>query len=359
MPKRTLLFTVAILVLISAVLLWFRSYSQSSGRTQPRSADAIPDHAKTSSVLPLSQDDDNAPNAYTQSSVPAESVEAATDAYIENIRRDPEYQWKRPINFFGKVVDQNDDPVEGAAVRFQWVNLQGSEGVEEADTTTDAEGRFSLRDKNGKNLGVNISKEGYHDASPYDNQLNFEYANPAERTFYEPNASNPVTFRLRKKGKSEKLITNEVKFDLPGQGAMATVDLLTGHVLPKGGQLEITVWKPTIANEQINTGKVFPYDWRVQIKINDGGLAEHTDAFPFEAPESGYLAQFDASLHPRNSASRDVTVDQQFYFYFDQPRKYGRMRFRTDGHRSRIAINYWLNPSGSRNLEYDASEEDL
>jgi len=142
---------------------------------------------------------------------------------------------------------------------------------------------------------------------------------------------------------------------LSGQGATASIDLPTGKVSPAGGQLQVTVWKPTITTEQINTGKVFPYDWRIQVKVNDGGLMEHSDIFAFEAPESGYVSEFDAKRHP-TGGNANVTIDKQFYFCFGQLRRYGRLHLRTDGDRPFVAVDYWLNPTGDRNLEFDPAK---
>ncbi len=300
----------------------------------------------------------NAPhNEYPAPSLKTQSREAAISAYIENIRRDPQYEWKIPIRFYGKVIDQYGYPVAGAFVQLQWTNLKGVEGVGTAKTTTDASGLFSLEGAKGKTLSAKITKEGYYDVSRRENQMSFEYANPAESIFYEPDISAPAIFRMQKKGIPEPLIVKHLELKLGGQGATATVDLATGGVSPSGGQLEVTVWKPTITTVQINTGKVFPYDWRIQVKVSGGGLVEHKDAFAFEAPESGYISEFNAILHATNGMSPDVTVEKQFYFCFGQPRRFGRMHLRTDGDRPRVAIDYWLNPKPeSRNLEFDPTK---
>ena len=103
-------------------------------------------------------------------------------------------------------------------------------------------------------------------------------------------------------------------------------------------------------------GKVFPYDWRIRVRVNGGGIVEHEDVFAFEAPELGYVAEYDASLHPTDGMSPDVTVNKQFFFYFSQPRQYGRLHLRADGDRPTVAVDYWLNSTpDNRNLEYDAS----
>ncbi len=349
MSKSIVIAAFTALVLIATAVLWWRS--------RPSATESSLNHVKATAT-PVPKEPQVLLDEYPQLSLRDRPRQEVIKAFNENTKRDPRYEWKIPIRFFGKVVDQDDNAVADALVHFQWVNLQGNEGVEEAEATTDQQGRFSLEGKRGKRLSVRISKKGYYDVTRDENQLDFEYANPAEHVFYEPDASNPVILRIRKKGKMEELIANEVLLDLRGQGATATVDLVTGNVSPSNGQLQVAVWKPGITAEQINTGKVFPYEWRVQLKINGGGLAEYTDVDPFEAPKSGYTSQYDALLQPTHGASADVTVDKQFYFYFGQPPKYGRFQLRTNGDRASVFIKSWLNPSGSRNLEYDAPEED-
>jgi hypothetical protein len=76
-------------------------------------------------------------------------------------KRDPKFEWKMPINFYGKVLDQANQPVHGASVRFQWTDMSAA-GTTEKFTTTDAQGMFSLTGEKGKNLGVYVSKSGYH-----------------------------------------------------------------------------------------------------------------------------------------------------------------------------------------------------
>lgn len=183
---------------------------------------------------------------YAQPSLKGKSRETAIRAYIENVRRDPQYEWKMPIRFYGKVVDEYGNRVVGASVLLQWVTLQGSEGVSAAKASTDAKGLFALENAKGKTLSVRITKQGYYDLSRRENQTSFEYANPAEKSFYEPNVNSPAIFPMRKRCNPEHLLVRRLKFDLSGQGTTATVDLQTGQVSPAGGQLQVTVWKPTI-----------------------------------------------------------------------------------------------------------------
>ena len=43
--------------------------------------------------------------------------------YVQNLMADPEYEGKQPINFYGKVIDESNQPITGATVIFVWTDL--------------------------------------------------------------------------------------------------------------------------------------------------------------------------------------------------------------------------------------------
>jgi hypothetical protein len=109
-------------------------------------------------------------------------------------RRDPAFEWKMPINFYGKVVDGNSQPVADADVRYGWNDTTGSH---ERLDKSDAGGLFSLTGISGKIVSVSVSKKGYHAGNAA--RGSFEYAAFFEWNYHEPDANNPVIFRLVKK----------------------------------------------------------------------------------------------------------------------------------------------------------------
>ena len=56
---------------------------------------------------------------------------------------------------------------------------------------SDEGGNFSLTGARGKNLGVYVTKHGYY-APENIKASGFEFADPAEPNFYEPDPDNPV-----------------------------------------------------------------------------------------------------------------------------------------------------------------------
>src|SRR5436190_4368625 len=96
-------------------------------------------------------------------------------------RIDSKWEWKIPIRFYGRVVDENERPVAGVDVHFQWTDLS-PKGTSVADSKSDAHGFFSLENVDGKSLLVRLLKPGYYTTDAR-NQVNFEYANPFEESF--------------------------------------------------------------------------------------------------------------------------------------------------------------------------------
>ena len=78
--------------------------------------------------------------------------------------------------------------------------------------------------------------------------------------------------------------------------------------------------------------------------------------FAFEAPEAVYSQPFEVNMRASARDAWRVSAEKTLYFAFGQPRKYGRLHFRTDGASRYVFIDYVLNPSGSRNLE-EAAEQ--
>ena len=135
---------------------------------------------------------------------------------------DPKFEWKMPVNFYGKIVDQAAQPVQGAKIRFQWTDTSPA-GTSEKFTESDAQGMFFLPGERGKNLGVYVSKDGYH--SVRDGRGTFEYAAFFEPNFIEPDPNTPVVFQLIKKQQAQPLVKAEREIRLPQTGSTIVVRL--------------------------------------------------------------------------------------------------------------------------------------
>jgi hypothetical protein len=262
-------------------------------------------------------------------------------------RIDPEYEWKMPINFFGRVVDENEQPVSGASIVAQWSDLSAS-GATNETTFTDDQGLFSITGKTGRGITIRVSKDGYY--TPKRQQISFDYAGFWEADYYEPNPNNPVLFYLRKKNQGEALRSGEIRPTIPANGTPVRFDLLNGGKASPEGQLEIAA----VTNTEKYPPRIF--DWRATITVPGGGLIEYNAEFPFEAPEDGYQpnAEFDM---PTNVQDWKRLIEKSYFIKFGSPPRYGRIQIGIDGSSQKAAVTYWVNPSGSRNLEASSNDQ--
>ena len=104
--------------------------------------------------------------------------------YLEESRLDRQWPWKQSIDFYGKVVDERGQAVEGAAVEMSWMswNDLSEERTSKTNMLSYSSGLFALEGQQGKLLSVSVSKAGYY-SPPIGWIKSFEYANPLSPTF--------------------------------------------------------------------------------------------------------------------------------------------------------------------------------
>ena len=209
------------------------------------------------------------------------------DFYTQT-RIDKNLEWKMPINFWGRVLDESNQPVAGADIQFVWNILWNPaypNGVDEVHVKSDENGLFSLVGRRGKGLSVDVLKEGYYGTSSA--RQSFEYAQPEIR--FVPDQASPVVFHLRKKGNAESLIVMRGMMNVPGVGKQfkiptngnpVQINLRQGKVVPAGGQIVVFY----TANRENSR----QYDWHYEIRVPGGGIILSTNEFDFMAPLDGY-----------------------------------------------------------------------
>jgi hypothetical protein len=257
--------------------------------------------------------------------------------------------WKesiyRPIEFYGKVVDENEQPIAGAAVSFTYTRLIPPEGASGTNTISDKNGLFSLSGVKGSTLEVQVAKVGYY-SSRREDQHGFDYKTISGSQPFQPDSNQPIIFHLRRKRQGVDLITSQHGISpalvISGvhDGSPVRVDFFHQTVGPDG-QLELSSLKPVAGQK--------PADWWFRISIPDGGLVETTDEFPAEAPESGYQTTLEYDFK-EGDTNRTRNLHKEYYIVFGQPPKYGRVEVDTSIYTG-IQLSYAINPDGSRNLE--------
>src|SRR5207237_1445461 len=161
-----------------------------------------------------------------QISLKAQTKQEAVRTWLNRLQQDSKADWKVPIEFYGRVVDEASRPIANARVQFAWTNLS-AKGSDHRDAVSDDRGLFNLSGVEGKRLSVRVDKEGYY-GSTSASFKSFEFSNPGEDIYYEPDTTDPVIFRLRAKGEAAHLTKKSVKVLLLNSGRSATIDLATG-----------------------------------------------------------------------------------------------------------------------------------
>lgn len=261
--------------------------------------------------------------------------------------------WNNKGGFYGKVVDDDNQPVAGARIQFEWSGIgavlalihNASDRGVHAETSSNRNGLFSLtRTLNAGGLLVHVEKAGYYTVERGGAAVPFEYADPSASDYYKPKASKPVIFHLRKKGAGAKLINKAVDLSLPANKT-ARLDLIVGHITPDGS-LQIQPNKP---DRQAMRGR---YAWSVTLSMTDGGLIETNDQFPFLAPENGYVSTMVMDMTDTSGPTWRNSLTKSYYFYFSSTNTYGRMTVYTLGGTSHVYLDYLYNPTpGDHNLE--------
>lgn len=253
-----------------------------------------------------------------------------------------------PINFYGRVVDQNGQPIGDVQVEMG-VMLYGGFTQSKSqtyNTVTDSQGGFSFIGLHGVDFGFNFKKEGYF----YDLKL----SSKRPENYYSTNTNHPLVFPLWKLQGAELMIRQSLVLNLPCDGTKTVIDLISGKVNSPESSLIVKLERNPV---QIIRGK--PFEWTFTMTVPGGGLIEMDDPYPYEAPESGYheTVVIATGANPQHY----IDAAKKSYYYKSAEGKYGRLTIDLQADfqppPTFLGISIYLNPSGSRNLEFDSKKQ--
>jgi len=326
---------VAALIGVAALWLWRPRLAESMPFTQKQASSPSTSAAPSWSIV-------TAMAEYPQLSFKKMSREEATKISTARLLKDHSADWKVALNFYGKVVDENNQPVAGATAHMEWNTIGGTST---AQTISDGEGLFSLTGQHGKVLGVRVEKGGYYTVEGGAGNVSFEYADPSVSWWYEPDPNNPVIFHLRIKGEGAKLIRKSLDVPLNPNHPQNQVNLLQGFVRP-GGVLTIT------SDESKFLPGNQPFPWTFSLRMSEGGLVETTDQFPFMAPTNGYTPTINLDMTNTDPSVWQDGVGKTYYFYLPSTDTYGRITINKIVGVPVVTVNYCYNLTpGNRVLE--------
>jgi len=344
MKRRRILFAIGVTVALAFVWWWM----------QP---------AKMSEPLPTTSKPSASEQAVAKlsTSVAPQIQAEKKKAVIKQI----EGAFSAPIAFYGRVIDQNGDPVAGASVGYSPVDNFISSNTHYTGAS-DAGGYFSIENIKGIALSVGVEKQGYYPVSDkYDkspsSSATFAYGmGPDSYRQSPPTKDKPAIFVLQKKGETVPLVhVSSRQIDVPKTGQPLSIDLATGKTAQ--GSLQVASWMgESIDPRRYNQRR---FDWRYQLSIPGGGLIERKGQFDFEAPSDGYQPAIEINM-PAN-AEKWASQPTKEYFAKLADGRYARFSINfypgaLNGHpedRNMVVLESYVNPKpGSRNLELDPAK---
>lgn len=262
-----------------------------------------------------------------------------------------------PILFYGKVVDQNGNPIPDAEVEYSGNNIPWG-GAARQQMKTDAKGEFRIT-STGISLSVNVSKENYRSllrrsdippeqtAGDPSSSDSFNYAKLFGPTVHRPDKARPVIFTLHKPGVLEPLIIDTGKDLIMARDGTP----IRFQLQPENSKtvIELQSWTD---DKSLNTER--HYDWRFKMTIPYGGMIERSDGITSTAPVTGYDQKiFEYAMVKELSGNewKDV-VEKSFFVRFEDD-TYAILDVKMiSGGGNFAVVGFRLNPkSGSRNLE--------
>ncbi len=239
--------------------------------------------------------------------------------------------------------DENGKPLSGVMIESQrhgeWLPLNGRQ-----QGRTSVSGTTRLKAYPGQVLDLKVSKEGFY---VYRTLNRFAFS--PEEIAQAASTQHPLIFKLRRKGASDPLVHITRDYRIPRDGMPVGIDLMTGKTTePHQGSVKVECWTSDIGSQK------HIYDWKCQLAVPGGGLVASTNEFDFLAPLEGYRSMDEINMPSTLDSqvwSNDVT---RKYFLKLGNGDYAFITFRMIAAGDHFCtIDSFVNPTGSRNLEFD------
>ena len=246
----------------------------------------------------------------------------------------------RSINFHGKVVDQNSDPVPGVLVEFDADGNYLAAGSGVGRVVTDGNGLFSIDHAYGSSLSLlKFVKNGYDFSFVDGNKRNFNFdvenvpgGSPDKR----------YTFKMWKVGEYPKIATGDYVLGFTPDERVSTLNFFseTADVLSPGLHVDGDI---AVSFSRDGTS------WSVKIYAIDGGVQEARGGYQNVIPIDG----FDKEVSYSYEKSEAKRINKVIYFVSRGRGAYGKvdmeiMPYYSD--KSAISLHYVVNLEGKRSV---------
>jgi flagellar basal body-associated protein FliL len=342
--RRSIIVLVVLLIsLLVGVFKWTHDQTKPLGTPQQ----ANPPKENPSAKAPAIQTD-TTPQDIVIPDVPGHKLSDQDKSNIAKIVQ----VFNASIDFWGKVIDQDGNPVVGAAVHYSAADKYFKDGTK-YEGTSDERGLFSISNIKGAGLYVRVSKDGYYHIDEK-SARSFGYGSPSGEA--PPSKQQPAILVLQKMGETEPLIKLETGGVLvPKDGTPKKLSLRRERARLSGslsGDLQVELWsdyqQPPVFQKS--------YDWRCRISVPGGGLRERSGEFNFEAPTENYIETFEYKM-PATTERWQPSMKKEFFLRLADG-CYARVNLNViSGGDIFVTLESYLNPvPGRRNLEFDPAK---
>lgn len=264
-----------------------------------------------------------------------------------------------PINFWGKVVDQDEHPVSDVSVKAQVSSPEvrnlayGTASFHEYNLKTDPNGLFALINARGDILTVTaLEKENYR--SPPVFQKSFEYGVGQK---FIASSNQPFVFKLLDASTltDEPVVQFNRRSTIRCDGTPISINTLNND-WREGADSIGDIWLSFVRDPVNLVEHSTNYSWALTIEIPSGGLICSDEDYFFltKAPERGYVSSYRLSME-RSDPNWKRERKLPFYFQLQNGKDYGRAMAEIytwyQGERTAIVIEGCVNQSGGRVVE--------
>lgn len=335
-----------LLGVVAVILLWpeaSKNKESSDDKTPPKISRNLEssDQESLGNVPPVK----DSLSAEQLRQIEQESEQSKMERMKDLLRRD----YNTPIDFWGKAVDQDGNPIAGVKAEIV-VDEHG--GNKEYVVFSDGEGLFEISGKKGARVRVKVSLDGYAPTS--DEKIGSRvfartiyYSTDAMPAYAPPTRDNPQTFVLRKKNPLANLVyVTRKNVPIDKNGVAKKIKL---EAEGKAIEVEVHCWSDCPVPFTYDK-----YDWRAEIRIAGGKLRSITELDPVTAPTDGYQQVFKVEM-PKDTKGnwlrRNPNGTRDFWIQFDDG-TYAKARIEVKtGRTHEVDAEVWYNLDGTNNFE--------
>lgn len=277
--NRSVVWLIAVAIILIAVVLWH-------GSKHPAPTAVLPQAATTGEPTATGtppQASNSLPNQTPTASAPQNNALVTPRDKGDQIKEGLSALNDVPIAFYGKLQDQFGNPVIGAQIAASVRIYNGIQStVDRFATTSDADGVFRINHGKGESLSIMPSKAGYVMATR-DTLFKYSYMYPDHFT---PNPTRPTVIKMWKLQGAEPLVNFNRSYKLRYSDAPIYFNLVSGEIVPTGGDVKITLNRPAGEVSERN-----PQKWGIGFEVSNGGFIEASDTdwgITYMAPDAGY-----------------------------------------------------------------------